>query len=61
MKCPLPHCKTVVLRSLDKLKETDKHIFTHRKVKAVCVCVSGSVCLCLCVKVKGPISGFCHC
>lgn len=49
MKCPFPHCRTVILSSLDKLKEADKHIFTHGKVKAVCV------------KMKGLISGFCRC
>lgn len=36
-KCTLPHCKTVILSNLDKLKEADKHVFTHGKLKAVCL------------------------
>lgn len=34
-KCTLPHCKTVILSSLDKLKVADKHVFTHGKLKTV--------------------------
>lgn len=55
MNCTLPHCKTVIISSLDKLEEADKHVFTHGKVKSVCVRVTEKSLLAVSVAGEGRI------